>query len=255
MNAYLDQVKMAMRAKLMPYGGLLDYRYKNLCVKTSTEALLSVEVEIGKDEFPLEKVAKAGIIDDEHFMVMPNDNSLQTAICKAFAKTHPQLKQELYDVLDNPYLEEEYKAKIRKQTELFKEQTGEDLPLPPALILITPEINDDAKKILNNTVDTLKNQCEVLYKKEYTKFKTELNSVMAKAKPEELINANRELDNEYNKLWKDVEGYTEAEREAIEKANERYHQRELQKEREENNGYTDEDAKKVQSMRFGEYEE
>lgn len=252
MNVILDNTKMAMRAKLMPYAGMLDYRYKNLCVKTSKEALLPIEVKLGDNEMPLENCAKSGIIDEEHFMIAPLKQELVIPVCQAFLETHPQLKQDLYNQLDNPYISAATKNKLRNDMELFKEQTGEVLVLPQVLILTTPEVNDDEKKMLNDTVDVLKKQCEVIFSKEYAKFKSDMNAQMARSKPEELLAANKELDNEYQALWKTVEDYTMQERMTIEQANERYHQRKASQEGESEDN---ENTKVYQSMKFGEYEE
>lgn len=255
MNVKVDQIKMSMRGKLMPYSAMLDYRYKNLCVKTSTEALLPVEVKFGEKELPLEDVAKAGIIDDEHFMIAPTNIGYVTAVCQAFIETHPQLKQELFDPVENPYISQASREKIRNQKQIFREQMNEELILPQVLILTTPEVDDDSKDALNNTVDVLKKQCEVLYKKEYTRFKTELQAALVKSSPDEINSANKELDDEYNKLWQDVEKYTMEECQAIEEANQRYHERKMQRESEANNHMNESDFQKSQTMKFGEYEE
>lgn len=249
MNVKVDQIKTSMRGKLMPYSSMLDYRYKNLCVKTSTEALLPIEVKVDNRELPLEQCAKSGIVDDEHFMIAPTDQALVTPVCQAFLETHPQLKQDLYNPVDNPYISQATREKLRNDIRLFKEMTSEDLVLPQVLILTTPEVNDDEKDALNNTVDVLKKQCEVLYKKEYTRFKTELQAALVKSNPDEINSANKELDDEYNKLWQDVEKYTMEERQAIEEANQRYHERqEAMQEKEK-------DQEVYQSMKLGEFEE
>lgn len=245
----LDQVKMAMNAKLMPYGALLDYRYKNLCVKTSTEALLAIEVRINNSELPLEDCAKAGIVDDEHFMIAPASQELVNPVCQAFLQCHPQLKQELYTPTSNPYISEATRNKIKRDMEIFKEQTGEDLVLPQILILTTPEIDDNQKDVMNKSVDALEKQCEVLYKKEYAKFKAELSAKLADKDVRTAEECEKAFDNEYQKLWMDVEKYTEEERMAIDEANQRYHNR---KEGNNNNSNAPE---VYQTMKMGEYEE
>lgn len=255
MNPYVDKMKMQMRTKLMQYATLLDYRYKNLCVETSAEALLPVEVTIDTKDLTLEQVAKSAIIDNEHFLIAPNNISYQVPISKAFFQTHPQLKQDFYDPMDNPYSSDKSKANIKQQKDMFREQMGEELTLPQILILTTPEVNDDVKDQLNKTVDALNSQCEVLCQKVLVDKKSELAIKMAQAKPEELKKANSELDDEYNKNWHDIEVSTENEHQAIERANQRYHERKKQNEQNEDEKMNDIDYQKSHSMKFGEYEE
>lgn len=255
MNVYVDQVKTAMRARLIPFGVMLDYQYKNLCVKTSSEALLPVEVEVGKTAMPLEKVAQVGIVDDEHYQIAPIETSYVTPICTAFFKTHPQLKQEVVEPLSSPFVSEETKAKVREMNEDFMQQIGEMPLMPNLIILTTPEVDDNMKKMLLQSVDVLLKQCEVLYKKELTEAKAKVAYALSQLDPLELKNANEELDKEYETHWKSVEDYTEQERQAIEEANKRYHDRHLQEELKEHHGVKAEDESKVFSMKFGEYEE
>lgn len=255
MNIHLDKAKAAMRAKMTSYSAMLDYRYKNLCVKTTTEALLPIQVERGNAEVPLEAVAKAVIVDDEHYMILPNSVGLESAICYAFMKTHPQLRQEVYDAMHNPYADESIRASVTREKEMFRERTGEDLLLPNVLILTTPEVNDDARNVLDKSVDALRTSCEVLCRREYSQYKSEMNIAMASDKPEDIKSANEDYDAEYDKLWQDVEKITDEEHQVIEEANKRYHQRKLAKQNERNNGHTDEESKVLHSMKFGEYEE
>lgn len=255
MNVKVDQIKLAMQGKLLQYYSLLDFRYKSLCVKTNQEALLPIEVTVGKIEYPLEKVAQVAIIDDEHYLVAPPEQSLILPICEAFAKILPQLSQEVIDPMDNPYSSEEARNQVKGMLKIYKDQTGEDLKLPDNIILTTPEVNDDMKDVLDNSVKSLKSQCEVLYKKELKAMKVDLAKALAKEDPEELKKGNDELDKEYEKLWNEVEKITTEEIRIIEEANQRYHQREEARLRAQHNGLSEADDKVVHSMKLGDYEE
>lgn len=255
MNPYADQAKMALRAKLMPYGALLDYRYKNLCVKTSTEALLPVEVEVDETSMTLEQCAKSSIVDDEHFLIAPLTLSLVLPVCNAFLETHPMLLQKLYDPQECPYIPAAQRNELKRQKELFFEQMGEELVLPEVLVLTTPEVDDDTKDHLNNMVDVLYKQCEVLYKKEYTRISADMNAQLARKDISAIRDANKALDSEYESLWRDIEKYTQEERQAIEEANQRYRERKQERERQENGGLSEEEEMKIHSMKLGEFEE
>lgn len=255
MNVKVDQTKLAMQGKLLQYSNLLDFRYKCLCVKTNAEALLPVEVTIGKIDYPLEKVTQVAIIDDEHYLIAPSEQPLIIPICEAFAKTLPQLTQKVIDPMDNPYSSDEARNQVKGMLKLYKDQTGEDMVLPKNIILTTPEVNDDMKDVLDNSVKSLKSQCEVLYKKELALMKSQLAKALAKENPEELKKGNDELDKEYEKLWNEVEKITTEEIRIIEEANQRYHQRENERKRTENDGLSEEDEKVIHSMKIGSFEE
>lgn len=256
MNVHVDQVKLSLTGKLMQYNNLLDFRYKSMCVKANPDALLPIEVQVGKVDYPLEKVTQVAIIDDEHYLIAPSDQSLIIPICQAFAQTLPQLRQEVIDPMNNPYSKEETRNQVRGMLKVYKEQTGEDLKLPENVILTTPEVSDDMKDILNRSVDSLKKQCEVLYNKELNKMKEELAKALFNEAPEELKKGNDELDKEYKSQWNEVEKITAEMKEDIDKANQRYHERTEVKNRAERNGLSVEDERAIHSMKLGgSYEE
>lgn len=255
MNVHVDKSKLSLNGKLLQYNSLLGYRYNCLCIKTNKQALIPIEVKVGKVDYPIEKVAQVAIIDDEHYLIAPSDQGLIIPICQAFAETLPQLKQEVVNAIDNPYTTEESRNEVQAMLNVYKEQTGEDIVLPENIILTTPEVNDDMKDMLEQSVDGLKKQCQVLYQKELTEVKVKLGEVLVNENPEELKKGNEILDKEHDKMWEDVENITNEILQAIAEANRRYHEREEEKERAKHNGLSEEEDKAVHSMKLGSYEE
>lgn len=231
MNVIADKYKTGMRNKLSMYSSLLDFRYKNLCVKTNQEALLPIEIKTKNRDLPLEEVAQIGIMDDEHFLVAPTTPNMLQPICQAFLTTHPQLKQEIILLDQQEDLDPETKAVIEMNKEIMKEQTGEELPPLQALLLTTPEVNDNLKDRLDDAVSVLKKQCEVKYQKELLDNKKRMAISMTGAAPKDLDNANKELDQMYDQCWQIVEELTAAELADIADANRLYHLREEERNR------------------------
>lgn len=225
MNPSTGKYKTSLIEKLGMYTSLLDFRYKNLCIKTHPEALLPIEVEAGAIPERLEDIAQVGIIDDEKFLVIPNNQSMMSKVCQAFIKSHPQLKQEVVQMDISDDLDPETKAEVETQRESYKQQTGEDLPPIYALILTTPEVDDNMKDTMDKSVDALEKQCEVKYQKELIEFKSRMAISLASQGAEDLDKANSELDDIYNNCWKQVEEITESMHSEIADANIRYHKR------------------------------
>lgn len=226
MNVIADRYQTSLRDKLTMYASLLDFRYKNLCVKTNSEALLPIEVKTKAGDMPLEKVAQVGIMDDEHFLVIPNNQGMMMQVCHAFLMAHPQLKQEVKELdFASEDLDPETKSEIEFNKAMIKDQTGEEMPPVNGLFLTTPEVNDDMKDQLDNAVDGLKKQCEVKFKKEHVDHKSRMALSMGGANPTDIRKANDMLDDMYNNCWKMVEDLTNDTHQDIDEANMRYHRR------------------------------
>lgn len=228
MNPITDKYKTMLDGKLLTYASLLDFRYKCLCVKTSPEALLPIEVSTSEGDMPLEKIAKIGIMDDEHYLIAPLSQDMLTPICKAFLSRYPQLKQELKDLNLSENIDPETRDEYEATKMILKQQTGEDLPPIRVLELTTPEVDDDMKKQLDQSVDALKQMCKAKFQTELANCKAETSRALARD-PQELQKANNELDIIYNKDWNIVEHYSQKEKEDIADANNRYNQRKLEK--------------------------
>lgn len=235
MNLIADRYQTSLRDKLGMYASLLDFRYKNLCIKTYPEALLPVEVKTKMGETKLEEVAMTGIMDDEHFLVVPKEQRDMMQVCHAFLMAHPQLKQEIVELDKSEDLDEETKSEIETHREIMKAQTGEDLPPINGLVLTTPEINDDMMDQMDKAVDALEKQCEVKFQAELADHKARMLISMTGAEPKELDKANSDLDDMYDKCWEIVEDMTLTMHNDIAHANELYHEREEEKNRQNSN--------------------
>lgn len=246
MNPITDKHTTKLRGLLLTYASLLDFRYKCLCVNATPEALLPIEIKTTQGDIALEKVCQIGIMDDEHYLVAPISQDMLIPIAQAFMKRYPQLRQEFVDMELTDNIDPEEREQYEEAKRMVKEQTGEDLPPLRMLQLTTPEINDDMKKQLDISVDTLEKMCKAKFKEELTKCKANAAKDLANF-PEKIDIANKELDNTYNECWELVQGYTMQEKEIIAEANKRYHQREekKQEEKDHNAGMSEQDKKAV----------
>lgn len=230
MNQIIDSCASQLQSKLSTIASLLAYRYKCLCVKTSPEALLPIEVKTSKGDLPLEQVSKIGIMDEEHFLIAPLVQDILPNICEAFLMHYPQLKQELLDLDVSSNIDPEIREEYESAKEMLKQQTGEDMPPVRMLQLTTPDINDDIKDQLDKSVDVLYNQTKVRFRKELEEQKVKLLKSLSQKYPKDVEEGNRKLDQTHVQIWRIVEDYTQEIHSDIADENFKYNERQKAKE-------------------------
>lgn len=94
--ALLDEAQKKMGG----YVSLLNYRYMNLCVKASPEALLAVSVKTENGDEAIENVAMARNAKgrQDQFEILPMAPDLLAPIVKGITKAHPEFDLDIRDV-------------------------------------------------------------------------------------------------------------------------------------------------------------
>lgn len=225
MNQIIDSHANQLQSKLSTYASLLAYRYKCLCVKTSPEALLPIEVQTAEGDLPLDEVAKVVIMDEEHFLIAPMSQEYLDPICQAFLKNYPQLKQKMIDLDVSDNIDPEIREEYESAKEMFKQQTGEVITSLKILQLTTPDINDDVKDQLDKSVDVLYNQAKVRFRKELEEQKVKLLKALSQKYPRDVEEGNRKLDQTHEQVWRIVEDYTQEIHSDIADENFKYNER------------------------------
>ena len=80
--------------KYTNYIAVMDFRFRNLCIKSDPMALLSVKVLIEGELQNIEKCADVGKDNDYQFMVFPKYEEDLGQIAKGILETHPEFKIE-----------------------------------------------------------------------------------------------------------------------------------------------------------------
>ena len=159
------------------YHALLSYRYSNLCIKADPASLLSVTLIMGSMEKDIEEVAEVAKPEDEyHLAVVPKIQDFIMDINQAVLDTHPEFKVEMKPLGD---------GNDRNRFLLYE----------------MPEVNKERRDFLNETVDSLYNECKVRIEAVTNEQKMTFAEFLT-GKPEELKEANDALNksnDDYNK--------------------------------------------------------
>ena len=101
MNAHLLKEIQNASSKFGAYYGLLDFRYKNLCVKSDGTSLMSVSVMANGYECNIEEVAMVSQPNEFQLAVIPNEEMYLKDIVKGIFEAHPEFKMKMMLRTDN----------------------------------------------------------------------------------------------------------------------------------------------------------
>ncbi|MBQ6202063.1 MAG: ribosome recycling factor [Prevotella sp.] len=191
-------------SKLGGYAALLNYRYLNLCVKAEPVALLPVVIEDKDgDTQHVEDVARTMLINQYQFEVIPMDQDMVFNICKGFLTHHPEFKQ---DVVIST---EDHK--------LYR-----DIENEKHIILTVPEVNEDRRDFLLESVKMLYDQCKVQVDKTNAAYAAKLAAKVV-GQPEDVVEESKNKLEESQQMYSDmIDKYLAAKQKEIEEAYQRY---------------------------------
>ena len=138
--------------KMSGYAALLNYRFLNLSVMASPEALLSFSTLVDGENLPLEEVARARNPEGrtDQFEIYPNNPGLLMPILQGMAVAHPEYKIEL------PQIE------------------GSDNPEDRYILATMPEMDKNRHDALIDAVDLLCQDCDAHMKATYALYSAQL---------------------------------------------------------------------------------
>lgn len=130
--------------KLASLVAMMDYRFKNICVKAEEVSLLPITARIEGEDKNLEDCATIGKDDDYHFMIFPKYDEDMMDIAVAIARVHPEFRQE------------------RKSMPVtVPDRHGNEKEVDAKYILLTmPEVDDERYDVLKETVKVEYNLCK-----------------------------------------------------------------------------------------------
>ncbi len=134
-----------LKTRLNAYVGLMGYRFSNLCVKSDPVAMLSIEVEINGQLYPIEDTCDVTQLNDLQLMLYPKSDDLINQLSRGVLAAHPELKQERMAILDN-----------EEQDEVLVQDMPVDAKVLSYSIRLTmPTVNKDRHKELTDAVKVL----------------------------------------------------------------------------------------------------
>jgi len=130
--------------KLASLVAMMDYRFKNICVKAEEVSLLPITARIEGEDKNLEDCATIGKDDDYHFMIFPKYDEDMMDIAVAIARVHPEFRQE---------------RKAMPVT--VPDRDGNEKEVDAKYILLTmPEVDDERYDVLKEAVKVEYNLCK-----------------------------------------------------------------------------------------------
>ena len=195
------------------YIALLNYRFKNLCVKADIAVLLPVSVYADGEELNIEDVANVNMPDDYQLGVYPKEENDLQSIIQGIYEAHPEVKMEMKSTDDS----EESKF----------------------LLYTMPEVDKNRRDFLINGVKGLYEECQVRMDAVYAGFQTRLAELMTNASAQDVEDANKALEEAYDKCNNIVDELYSKKQQEIEEGYQRYlEEKERQQEEEEEMNYS-----------------
>ena len=203
----ISQIDEAQK-RMGGYIALLNYRFKNLCVKADIAVLLPVSVYADGEELNIEDVANVNMPDDYQLGVYPKEENDLQSIIQGIYEAHPEFKLEMKSTDDS----EESKY----------------------LLYTMPEVDKNRRDFLINGVKGLYEECQVRMDAVYAGFQTRLAELMTNASAQDVEDANKALEEAYDKCNNIVDELYSKKKQEIEEGYQRYlEEKEKQQEEEE----------------------
>ena len=198
------------KQKMSGYVALFTYRLMNLCIKAEPASLLSIEIKDGDSSIGLDVVSDVGQVDDFQFIIIPKIRSVVNEIVKAIVSVHPEFIYEIKKV-DEPTNEEDEEAEV-------------------VLYITMPEVNEERRDLLNDTVEVLYNDCNLKCNAVYDKCLVEVGAKLIMASDSERNEGKEQLERLHTTIKELMDDYKERKLNEIEEGYERYLKKKEEKE-------------------------
>ena len=170
--------------KYTNYIGIMDFRFRNLCIKSDPMALLSVKVLIEGELQNIEQCADVGKDNDYQFMVFPKYEEDLGQIAKGILEVHS-----------------EFKVEGKTMPIESVDENGNDQTVDVKYLLLTmPVVNDDRYKVLKDGVDAIYQDCIIQMESANNISKAKFAELAPGETKEDLDKLDKELKR-LNKQW------------------------------------------------------
>ena len=170
--------------KYTNYIGIMDFRFRNLCIKSDPMALLSVKVLIEGELQNIEQCADVGKDNDYQFMVFPKYEEDLGQIAKGILEVHS-----------------EFKVEGKTMPIESVDENGNDQTVDVKYLLLTmPVVNDDRYKVLKDGVDAIYQDCKIQMESANNISKAKFAELALGETKEDLDKLDKELKR-LNKQW------------------------------------------------------
>lgn len=168
-NIIISQIDEAQK-RMSGYIALLNYRFKNLCVKADIAAMLPVSVYADGQELNIEDVANVNMPDEYQLGVYPKEENDLQSIIQGIYEAHPEFKMEI------------------------KSTDGSDSEESNYALYTMPEVDKNRRDFLKNGVKGLKDECLVRIDAVYADYQARFAKILVNVPAEDADEANKALD-------------------------------------------------------------
>ena len=173
-NMIISQIDEAQK-RMSGYIALLNYRFKNLCVKADIAALLPVSVYANGEELNIEDVANVNMPDEYQLGVYPKEVEDLQPIIQGIYEAHPEFKMEIMSTDDSEDEASKY------------------------VLYTMPEVDENRRDLLMNGVKGLHEECKARINAVYGKYQARFAELSVKVSAQDTDDANKALDDVYGK--------------------------------------------------------
>lgn len=163
----ISQIDEAQK-RMSGYIALLNYRFKNLCVKADIAAMLPVSVYADGQELNIEDVANVNMPDEYQLGVYPKEENDLQSIIQGVYEAHPEFKMEI------------------KSTDGSEESKY--------ALYTMPEVDKNRRDFLMNGVKGLKDECLVRIEAVYADYQARFAKILVNVSDQDVAEANKALD-------------------------------------------------------------
>lgn len=201
--------------KMSGYAMYMNYQFIHFSVKAEPAALLSVAVEINGESLDLEEVADVAIPEEDQFALIPKDQDMLFAICKAVGFTHPEYKIE---------------PKTMNDSEEDSNDSDTEEDQDQYILCTMPAVNKDRRDAGMDYVKTIYDETLTKIEGIHGTYSAKITKELAEAKPQEIDEAKEELKKLYDQHLDLCKTYREEKEKQIEEAYQKYLEAQTEKE-------------------------
>ena len=196
-NMIISQIDEAQK-RMSGYIALLNYRFKNLCVKADIAALLPVSVYANGEELNIEDVANVNMPDEYQLGVYPKEVEDLQPIIQGIYEAHPEFKMEIMSTDDSEDEASKY------------------------VLYTMPEVDKNRRDFLMTGVKGLYEESRARIEAVYAKYQARFAEMLVNASVQDANDANKALEDAYNRCSDMTEQLLKQKQQEIEDGYEKY---------------------------------
>ena len=196
-NIIISQIEEAQKM-MSGYIALLNYRFKNLCVKADIAVLLPVSVYADGEELNIEDVANVNMPDEYQLGVYPKEAGDLQPIIQGIYEAHPEFKMEIMSTDDSEDEASKY------------------------LLYTMPMVDKNRRDFLMNGVTGLYEESQARIDAVYAKYQARFAEMLVNAPVQDADDANKALEDAFDKCSDMTEQLFKQKQQEIEEGFEKY---------------------------------